>query len=122
MIAATYPFFGVTFLSVRAFYPRLLPSEPSADSDVAALARLSRRTWGYLILSASLPMLAVVVLVAIDGAQGRLILGILSAGSLLGFGLIFYLARTIQADLVTLTWIVQPKIDADASDPGSFLV
>lgn len=122
MIAATYPFFGVTFLSVRAFYPKLLPSEPPGEPDHVALTRLSRRTWGYLILAASLPLLAVVVLVLIGSAQGRLILGILSAGSLLGFGLIFYLARTIQADLATLSWIVQPKGDADAGDTGSFLV
>ncbi|MCE9555724.1 MAG: serine/threonine protein kinase [Planctomycetes bacterium] len=122
MIAATYPFFGVTFLSVRAFYPRLLPSEPPGEPDHVALTRLSRRTWGYLILAASLPLLAVVVLVLIGSAHGRPILGILSAGSLLGFGLIFYLARTIQADLASLSWIVQPKSDADAGDTGSFLV
>ena len=121
MIAATYPFFGVTLLSVRSFYPRLLPTEPPGEGDVAALARLARRTWGYLILAASLPMLAVAVLVVIPSTRSRLILGILSAGSLLGFALIFYLARTIQADLATLTWIAHPKSDADAADTGSFL-
>ena len=121
MIAATYPFFGVAFLSVEAFYPRLLPGEPPGEPDSAALVRLSRRTWGYLILVASMPMLAVVVLVLIGSAHGRLILGILGAGSLLGLGLIFHLARTIQGDLATLSWIVQPKSDADAAEPGSFL-
>jgi len=121
MIAATYPFFGVTALSVRTFYPRLLPSEPPGEADAAGLARLSRRTWGYLILAASLPMLAVVVLVLIGSERGRLALGILGAGSLLGFGLIFYLTRAIQTDLATLSWIVQPKSDGEAADTGSFL-
>jgi len=120
MIAATYPFFGVTALAVREFYPRLLPTDPPGEPDAAGLARLSRRTWGYLILAASLPMLAVVVLVLIGSQRGRLALGILGAGSLLGFGLIFYLARAIQVDLATLSWIVQPKSDGEA-ETGSFL-
>jgi hypothetical protein len=120
MIAATYPFFGVTALAVREFYPRLLPAEPPGEPDAARLAQLSRRTWGYLILAASLPMLAVVVLVLIGSERGRLALGILGAGSLLGFGLIFYLARAIQVDLATLSWLVQPKSD-EAAETGSFL-
>jgi serine/threonine protein kinase len=106
LIAAVYPFFGVTFLAVRVLYPALVRIPAGAD-ELAALERLGRRTWLYLLLAASVPMLAVAALVFM-GSQNRLALGVLSATSVVGFGLVFLAARALQADLAALAAAVCP--------------
>ena len=45
LVAEAYPFFLVTFLSVRIFYPALLLTGPPDEGDVPALER-AERAWG----------------------------------------------------------------------------
>jgi hypothetical protein len=119
LIAAVYPFFGVTFLAVRALYPRLIRSTATGPEDVHGLYRLSRGAVWYLLLAAVIPMLAVMALVLI-GSENRFALGALSAAGLAGFGLVFWLHRTIQADLQALVYAVQPPTEVLAGSSGSF--
>ena len=100
LIASVYPFFGVTFLAVRALFPRLA-WDLDAD-DLARMERLKRRTGFYLLLSAVAPMLTVAAWAAM-GSENRIALGVLSAVSLIGFGVVFVLSRAIQGDLEALT-------------------
>jgi serine/threonine protein kinase len=108
LIAAVYPFFGITFLCVRAIYPALVRRTTADSEDLTTLWRLSRQTGIYLLLAAAVPMLAVTAL-AVIGSQNRLALGVLSAGGLVGFGLAFWVTRIIQADLQALAYALQPQ-------------
>ena len=62
MIAAAYPFFGVTCLAACSFYPVLVRLETMNRDDRQELYRLGRTAWLYLILAALVPTLAVLVL------------------------------------------------------------
>jgi len=118
LIAAAYPFFGVTCLSVCSFYPALVRIESTTEEDREALIRLGRSTGLYLLLAASVPMLSVVILVII-GSQARFALGLLAAAGLAGFGLSFLAYRMLQSDLAALAQIAASP--ADAIDAPSVL-
>lgn len=110
LIAAAYPFFGVTFLSLRTFYPALIQSGPVGSDDLAGLGRLSRWTWLYLLLATSVPLLAMTLLVLIQ-SHNQLALIVLGAAGLGGVGLAYWLARMIQRDLAALAHVVRPSGD-----------
>lgn len=102
LIAAAYPFFGVSLIAVRSFFPTLLEWDSVTHSDVAALERLGRQTWLYLVLAASVPMLAVVCLV-LSGQDQRFELVVLAVTGILGFGLAVSAFRWLQRDIAVLT-------------------
>ena len=109
LIAAAYPFFTVTFLVARVLYPSLRPTN-DVQSQLA-LERLSRQTWLYLLLAASVPMLAMTVLVFV-GVQQSPLLALLGLGGLVGFVLAFWMAKSIQNDLASLIIATSPNLDA----------
>ena len=101
LIAAAYPFFGVTLVAVHCYYPRLIRLDSITAADVQGLQRLMRQTWLYLGLAASVPMVAVVILV-LSGLETRFELVTLAVGGLVGFGIALTAFRVVQADLGTL--------------------
>jgi hypothetical protein len=101
LIAAAYPFFGVTFVAIRSFYPHLLRFDSLSPADLQTLQRLSRQSWLYLGLAASVPMIAVVILV-LSGSNNRFELVTLAAGGAAGLGIALTAFRLVQADLSTL--------------------
>ena len=113
LIAAAYPFFTINFLVVRVLFPAL---RPGVDAEVrAALERIGRQSWYYLLLAVSVPMLAMTVLIfaGLGQSEGQTtLLAILGIGGLAGFGLAFWLARAIQSDLEALLIVTSPTIDA----------
>jgi len=101
LIAAVYPFFGLTFLAVRVLLPPLIRRHTLDAEEAAGLERLKRRTGLYLLLAAAAPMLTVAAWAA-TGSENRAALGLLSAVGLIGFGAAFALSRAIQGDLEAL--------------------
>ena len=103
LIAATYPFIGITAYAVHYLYPALIrPGQPPA-AEVGRLRWVEQLTWVYLGMGLLLPMLAVAILVTIGSEQSRTSLLVLSIGSFVGCGLLFRLARRIQTDVAVLT-------------------
>ena len=102
LIAAVYPFFGVTFLAVRVLLPALLRHHALDARELAGIERLKRRTGLYLLLAAVAPMLTVAAWAAM-GSENRAALGMLAAVGLIGFGAAFALSRAILTDLDALT-------------------
>lgn len=101
LIAAAYPFFGVSIVAIRGFYPMLTRWDSIVPDDVVALQKLHRQCWFYLGLAALVPMIAVVILV-LSGSNSRFELVALAAGGALGFGIALSAFRLVQADLTTL--------------------
>jgi hypothetical protein len=107
MAAATYPFFAVTAYSVRALYPVLVEPAKMHAQESADLDWLERISWFYLAQGFLLPMLAVMLMVTLGGEQHRVMLGVLSAGSLVGVGALVWLARTVQGDVLALREFIE---------------
>jgi hypothetical protein len=73
LIAAAYPFFGVSLLALRCFYPALVHWDTMSKDELPSLRQLGRHSWFHLILAASVPMLSVLIL-ALSGLDRRLAL------------------------------------------------
>ena len=101
LIAAGYPFFGVTWLSVRGMYPLLVRDNLDFEEDRHPLDRLTRRCWAYLITAVLVPFLAVLVLMLVQ-LPSRFALIMLSGGSLVGFVLVLMAFRSLQSSLQVL--------------------
>ncbi|HEY2785636.1 MAG TPA: serine/threonine-protein kinase [Fimbriiglobus sp.] len=101
LIAVSYPQFVVTFFVYRCFYPALMPDEGLTADDVARLRSTDRAQNFYLILVASVPMLAVGLLAGIGG-ENRTVLGVLSAVGVAGFVATSLLTAAIRSDRAAL--------------------
>ena len=101
LIATVYPFFGVTFLAVRALLPALVRGRGFEADERAGLEGLKRRTSFYLLLAAAAPMLTVVAWVLME-AKNTSLLGLLSALGVVGFGAAFAVSRAILSDIEAL--------------------
>jgi len=101
LIAVTYPQFGITFLSLRAIYPAFVPDATLHAEDVAQLQAMDRSQGWYLVLAASVPMLAVGLLAGLGG-DIRPVLGALSVIGIGGFAVAYWLVTAIRADRAAL--------------------
>jgi hypothetical protein len=107
LIAAAYPFFGVTYMGLGILYPGLLLDDLSASNDVPKLKRLSWYALVYLIIAATVPLVGILSLLTLDLFSSlefdermfRMTVGALSVGGMLGFGLLFWRYRVLQREL-----------------------
>lgn len=101
LIAAAYPFFGVTFIVVRCFYPSMVEWETMSRADRSGLQNLMRQTWVYLILAACVPLISILILVLVDPDRHSALI-VLATGGLVGYAIAVTAFRYIQVDLATL--------------------
>jgi serine/threonine protein kinase len=99
--ATAYPYFLITWLAVRLFVPALVRSGALAGPEPGDVARVGRANRLHLALAALVPMLGVLLTVAFGVQQERVLLVVSGAG-LVGFGAVWLLERTIDADVAAL--------------------
>jgi TIR domain len=111
VIAATYPFLAVAWLCTRVLYlPLVLPGSTTLE-DEAALERLGRWSWRYLLMAGTLPLLAITLGLSLSplarSAGHSTLLGLLGVGGIGGFVLAIQLFRSIQRNLLVLQQAVE---------------
>jgi hypothetical protein len=111
VIAATYPFLIVAWLCTRVLYLPLVQPGSATPADEAALERLGRWSWRYLLMAGTLPLLAITLglsLSPLSGSTGHsALLGLLGLGGIGGFVLAIQLFRSIQRNLAVLQEVVE---------------
>lgn len=111
LIAATYPFFGVAWLSSHILYLGLVPPGSTSQEDEAGLNRLDQLQWRYLILAGALPMLAITVALVLSpmtaSQTSSALLGVLGLAGIGGFVVSIWFFRLIQHDLAILRKVVR---------------
>lgn len=112
LVAAAYPFFGVTFLAVRVFFPALLVRNAVDEEAEVQLRRLAHQAGMYFLIACGVPFVGV-LLIIIFGAElretnQRLALTILSLVSLAGLAFIFKTYGVILRDISALIQVVKP--------------
>ena len=101
LIAATFSFFMITVISLRALYPALLPDGLPTSEDRVALDRLARICGNYLLVAGSAPMLAILLLVLTESAH-RFAFLVLSVVGMLGFAITYWIYHCLQRDIGAL--------------------
>ena len=109
LIAASYPFFAVSCLTVRTQYPRLLGDDPDLGEDRDVLLALRRRMWTFFGLAIAVPFLAIVLLAVTRNDSALALLG-LSGVSLVGVYPLLQCLRRLQADLDTLLSLADRRV------------
>jgi serine/threonine protein kinase len=62
LIAAAFPYFGATWLGVRAYYPALLDGKPIDPEESRLLLNVSSRSYFYLLVAALVPLVGMSLL------------------------------------------------------------
>lgn len=120
LMAATYPYVLVTFLSVRVIYPALLSKDGPGPADGPNLRKVGRILDRYRVLAAAIPLAAIGLVTGIgtddagaklnlmlfgyawEIAPSSLAIAILSFTGVAGTLMAFALEREIRADLAAL--------------------
>lgn len=99
--AAAYPFFLITYFSVRFVYPVLSTTAEDLREDRATLLRLRDLAGAYLLAAGGVPMLSIALL-ALAGSGERWLLAMVSAVGVVGLGASFLMYRRLLAELDAL--------------------
>lgn len=102
LIAASYPFFGVTYISLHSIYPRLLKENDFSQQAPDTFKQIKRLTWIYLIMAFLVPMLSIASLAMIN-LDDKVAIGILTVAGTLGAISILRVFQALQADLDSLS-------------------
>jgi eukaryotic-like serine/threonine-protein kinase len=102
MVAAAYPFFLLSVLAVRSFFPALLRGDALTAGDEAELQELSERSAWSLYLAGGVPAAGIMLLLLTNenpDANSTFALKILSAVGAVGFAFALGIARSLQHDI-----------------------
>ncbi|RJO70974.1 serine/threonine protein kinase [Nocardia panacis] len=108
-IALAYPYFLISYFSIRAVYPIFIPHGGLDRTDDRQLCELGRNSIWFLGLAASIPLLGMAAATFIPAADlPRVVvpLRVLGVGSALGFLLCYWLYRQLEGDIAALRRIV----------------
>ena len=114
--AMAYPYFLLTALAVRWFFPAMVRNNMVTGPCWNALQRLRTCNRVHLALSALVPMFAVILVTTSGSGSSSEIYGpllVVSGGGLIGFAALFALERMIDSDITALEQISvdAPQID-----------
>ena len=118
LIAAAYPFFGVTFLAVRVFYPTLLKFAPGNEKDEEQLKRLENHLSTFLFAAGAIPMASMLMVVLLQ-IENRFVSLSLVLSGLFGLAVVYILYQKIRQDIASLSLIIRP-VDVIDLDSNSF--
>ncbi|MEK6247478.1 MAG: serine/threonine protein kinase, partial [Planctomycetales bacterium] len=109
LVASVYPFFLLSFITVRVIYPVLCRGQLKG-SDVPSLERLRQRNQIFLYLAGGIPALATMMLVVAE-LMTEVIFAMLfmNFAGVAGFGIAFWLYRDLQGDLSALIAAADPS-------------
>jgi len=116
LVAASGTYFLVTFLCVRAIYPRLIPHEPppnNAGRDLAVVRRSNAFFMGLLGISPLLAILALATIFWDKSPELRFVFVWLAVLGEIGFLVAWTIGERLKPDLKTLRVAVQPGKDYD---------
>ncbi|MFV2068952.1 MAG: serine/threonine-protein kinase [Pirellulales bacterium] len=105
LLAATYPYFLVTFVSVRWLFPAFIRGGIYSAPCQRDLDTVRMLNGLFTVLSALVPLLSILLIVLLRNEQRseqQWALIVMSATGLIGFGGVFLLQRVIDQDLRAL--------------------
>jgi hypothetical protein len=119
LMAATLSFFCITFVAVRAFYPRLIDPDVNDPAALPSITSLARRSGFYFLAAVAVPFIAVLAAVLLLKGNDQYAVFALGLIGLAAFFASYRLWREIQHDLDALAALVEPA--ASLSDTSSLM-
>jgi hypothetical protein len=107
-VAMTYPFFGISLISVLYYYPRVIRQIVADPEFERRRSTLMRRSRAYLVLAAVVPLLALVLLVLRESSP-RIFLLATIATTALGLAASFLAFQKIDDVLRQFAAVLAPQ-------------
>lgn len=109
-VAAAYPFFGATYLALRAFYPALLGKGEVSDAERRQLTRLARQSVIYLMVAGGVPLLGLLLLVGtgVGDSKDWIASMVLILAGIAGMLIAFMAVNSIRTHVETLATATRP--------------
>ncbi|MET7768174.1 protein kinase [Nocardia sp. NPDC005366] len=117
-VALVYPFFLVNYYVVRCIYPMFLSHGEIDEEDAVRLRKLRRRCGIWLIVAASIPLVAVAGATLLTQADLDTIIvevRVLAIGSVIAFSGVYLLFMAMENDLRALERVQVPSAPANAA-------
>lgn len=114
-VAVAYPFFILTYYSVRCLYPILLSHGELRSDDGRDIRSLGRSSTRYLAVAASVPLVGIAGLSFVGSGAGEELNATVRAlclGGIAGFIVVYQLFRRIESDLRALLRVVSLEVSA----------
>lgn len=102
LAVTAYPFFLLTWYSLRKIYPALVSAQAEAIADEATILRLRTLAGGYLLAAGGIPLLTVTLL-SFSGSGERWLLGLASVVGLVGLAFSILMHRKLLQRLEDLS-------------------
>jgi hypothetical protein len=115
LIAAAYPFFLVTLLALRGFWPQLLKGSSPGVEQLAPLDKLEELIPIYTFIAGAIPTTAS-LLIVLSGAlkaqnQHLSMLAWISAFGVIGFGIAVLLNQRLRRDITAWKNVIRLLAD-----------
>jgi hypothetical protein len=114
LISAAYPFFALTLLATKYYFPALLPFAPGTDADDEHLKRLEDQSFPYLFVAVAPPAIGLfifIVMILMDRPMNeaeRFALVSLFVLGAVGFSVALIMYKRILAAIADLKAAVHP--------------
>lgn len=102
LIASVYPFFLVSYVAIRFWYPVAFRCRDLERSDIVRIESLINRVWFFMLLGVMLPTFSILLIVANSRPNNQLYLAILAGGSLVALAVVFLVFQKLQKHLETV--------------------
>ena len=110
LVAAAYPFFLTSKLSIRALLPRVLRGTRVSANTLERLRQLGSQSIWSLYLAGGVPAAGIIILLTTqETADARFPLQVFSLLGAVGYGFTLTLARSLQNDIEALQSVLQTK-------------
>lgn len=103
LAVTAYPFFLLTWYSLREIYPPLVSTQAEAVADEVTILRLRTLAGGYLLAAGGIPLFTVTLL-SFSGSGERWLLGLASVVGLVGLAFSILMHRKLLQRLEDLSY------------------
>ena len=114
MIAAAYPFFTVSLIAIRVFYPTLLAAGAAFEGEDRKIERFDQQLNAFLTIAGVVPLAGLLLLILpslmsneLEPAKNHWS-AVLIVSGLAGLGICYLISRTVRADLTALMSVTKP--------------
>lgn len=111
LIASVYPFFLVSYVAIRYWYPAAFVTRQVTPEDAFRIEQLTRRVWFFMLLGVVLPTFSMLLMALTQRASDRFLLALLAGSTFIALGVVFLVFQKLQQHLETIRQAITRILD-----------
>lgn len=111
LIASVYPFFLISYVAIRYWYPAAFRTNELRLDDAARIEELNNRVWFFMLLGVMLPTFSMLLMVVTQRENDRFLLAVLAGSSFIALGAVFVIFQKLQRHLETVSSTISRMLE-----------